>query len=217
MTVDGEATRDDRELFARAVAGNLCAEEIARLADHDIALVARSVGGDTEAFSRLVNRHYETVYRLAYYRSRDRYSADDVAQETFCRALWALKRTPPVFPVGCGSLAAWLGRICCNLCTDEERRRQRRGRMVSLDGIPELAGDEESIEVRVEHRNAIRAVRSALVALPVADREAFCLVYVVGYSRQDVAELLGEPASTVRARVQRARERLATALKDHRP
>jgi RNA polymerase sigma-70 factor (ECF subfamily) len=217
MMVDGEAPRDDRELFARAAAGNLCDEEIARLADHDIGLVARSVGGDAEAFSRVVNRHYETVYRLAYYRSRDRYSADDVAQETFCRALRALKRRPPVFPVGCQSLAAWLGRICCNLCTDEERRRQRRGRTVSLDGIPELAGEEDSIEVRVERRQAIRAVRSALVALPAADREAFCLVYVVGYSRQDVAELLGEPASTIRARVQRAREQLASALKDHQP
>jgi RNA polymerase sigma-70 factor, ECF subfamily len=212
--VDDEPTRAG-ELLTRAVAGDLRAEELALLGDDDAALLAGSVRGDAEAFDRLVERHYQRVYRLACHRLRDPWAAGDVTQETFCRALRALRRRPPVFPEGCPSVAAWLGRICCNLCTDDQRRQERSGRIVPLDGLLQLAGGEESVELRVERRHAMRALTTALHALPRDDCEAFCLVYVVGYSRQDVAELLGQRASTIRTRVQRARGRLASAMREH--
>ena len=55
-------------------------------------------------------------------------------------------------------------------------------------------------------------LRAALDQLPAEDREAFLLVHHYGYSSFEAAALLGVPASTVRSRVARARQRLAEAL-----
>src|ERR687886_2716444 len=70
----------------------------------------------------LVARHYTTVYNLAYRTLGRRADAEDIAQQTFVRALARVGELRE--PAAAG---AWLCRIAANLCMDELRRRRKGG------------------------------------------------------------------------------------------
>lgn len=73
-------------------------------------LVRRSRGGDRSAFDMIVTRYRREVYRIARRLTGDHGEADDLAQETFCRAWQAI----PGFR-GDASCRTWLMRIVTNL------------------------------------------------------------------------------------------------------
>ncbi|HET6373449.1 MAG TPA: sigma factor, partial [Candidatus Polarisedimenticolia bacterium] len=56
----------------------------------DEELIRRFRGGDQAAFDALVHKHQKEIYRIAYRITGNHAEADDLAQETFCRAYTAL-------------------------------------------------------------------------------------------------------------------------------
>jgi RNA polymerase sigma-70 factor (ECF subfamily) len=107
---------------------------------------------------------------------------------------------------GDASLRTWLATICRRLCID--RARLKRLETVTAPDLEAVAGSTSETEALADQFD----LRVALDRLPADDREAFLLVHHYGYSSFEAATLLGVPASTVRSRVGRARERLAAAL-----
>ena len=106
----------------------------------DAALIAAAQRGDVAAFGALHARHYKRIYHLAYLKTNNAQDAEDVASETFMRALaslgrFRLKRDPEGGPV---SFYPWLHRIALNLIVDGHRQRPPSG-VVSLDA-PVIAG-----------------------------------------------------------------------------
>lgn len=167
----------------------------------DAALAASAAGGDTGAFEMLVRRHYAAVWRVAFLSVREEMAAEELTQDTFLRAYGALAGWR-----GDASLRTWLATICRRLCID--RARLKRLETVSTPDLEAVAGSASETEALAERFD----LRAALDRLPADDREAFLLVHHYGYSSFEAATLLGVPASTVRARVGRARGRLAAAL-----
>ena len=166
----------------------------------DGALICLAATGDDLAFELLVRRHTAAVWRLARSLLRDNSAAEEAVQDTFLKAHRALGR----FRSG-ASVRTWLLVICNRTCIDQ--LRTRRAGIVSLDELREVRGPHSSPEFRM-------AFRSAMEGLPVEQRQAFALVAVLGYSREEAAEIAHVPASTMRSRVHRARELLAGALTD---
>jgi RNA polymerase sigma-70 factor, ECF subfamily len=174
----------------------------------DAGLVAATVAGDALAFEELMRRHYPAVWRVAFLSARDQMTAEEIAQDTFLRAYGALPQWR-----GDGSLLTWLCTICRRLCID--RARLRRPEPIPVQtlpageggpaGWPAAPGPAETLPDRFD-------LQAALDALPGEEREAFLLVHHYGYSSFEAAGLLGIPASTLRSRVGRARQRLAAAL-----
>jgi RNA polymerase sigma-70 factor, ECF subfamily len=167
----------------------------------DAALAASAVGGDTTAFEVLVRRHYAAVWRVAFLSVRDEMAAEELAQDTFLRAYRALPGWR-----GDASLRTWLATICRRLCIDRARLKQLETVAApDLEAVAGTTGEAEALANRFD-------LRAALDRLPADDREAFLLVHHYGYSSFEAATLLSVPASTLRTRVKRARERLAAAL-----
>ena len=166
----------------------------------DTELVQRAIGGDEEAFELLVRRHAPAAWRLARSLLRDDFAAEEVVQDAFLKAHRAL----PSFR-GDAAFATWLLSIARRLCLD--RLRLKRAQIVPLD---------EARLVRARASDAVLrvAIERAVEELGDVEREAFTLVDVLGYSREEAAAIAGVPASTMRSRVGRARERLARALTD---
>jgi len=77
--------------------------------------------------------------------------------------------------------------------------------------IEDPAGDPES---ELDNKDRSAAVRHCLTSLSPAHREIIDLVYYHEMSVEDVAEIVGIPASTVKTRMHYARNRLAELLKD---
>ncbi|MGH2873851.1 MAG: RNA polymerase sigma factor, partial [Solirubrobacteraceae bacterium] len=128
--------------------------------------------------------------------------AEDCVQETFVRALRALRRTPEI-----SSVRAWLLTICRNVCLDRIRATTRHA-VTSLDdggsAEPEAPTWDEDL-----HIDFYRALRE----LSEVDRQAFVLVDVLGCRSHEAASILGLDApSTVRSRLAKARRQIAPAV-----
>jgi RNA polymerase sigma-70 factor (ECF subfamily) len=181
----------------------------------DEELVRRAVAGDDAALELIVHRHMPAVLSYARSKLHDQGAAEDVVQETFVKA----DRNLASFRHE-ASLRWWLTRICERCCLDHHRRR-REPTTVSIDDTERVLSLVSAVAAQ-EHQDQQRdaALRSRLQEeisrLSQDQREAFVLVHVHGHSREEAADLLGIPSSTMRDRVAKARRHLAEKLGDYR-
>lgn len=164
----------------------------------DQALVQEAAGGDEDAFELLVRRHTENVWRLAVGLLRDPHEAEEATQDTFLKAYRALGSFR-----GDAAVGTWLHTICRRTCLDRLRRSSPE--VVELEKV-------RTAKARTGRPDDRVALREALAGLGQDEREAFALVDALGYTSEEAARLCDVPASTMRSRVARARERLADAL-----
>ncbi|MBC9727615.1 sigma-70 family RNA polymerase sigma factor [Streptomyces sp. TRM68367] len=169
------------------------------------ALAAR--GGDPEAVERFVRALHRDVLRFVAHLSGDPQAVDDLAQDTFLRALGSLHRFE-----GRSSARSWLLAIARRAVADSHRYALARPR--SCD-----AADWQLAVERAQPRGLPGfddgvALLDLLAALPPERREAFVLTQVLGLPYTEAAELSGCPVGTVRSRVARARETLLDLLTD---
>jgi len=169
----------------------------------DAALVAQVLDGDREAFSFLVRRHQDELYRYARNLRIDHDAASDLVQDAFVTAYTRLGQ--------CSDPARfrfWLFRILRNRCLDFLRDIRRRS--VSLEDVTLVArgtpGDAASSSQLRE------TIERALEALSADLREAFLMKHHEGRSYQEMAELAEASVPAMKMRVHRARETLRDAL-----
>src|SRR5699024_10633197 len=164
--------------------------------------------GDRKAFGALVAATQTTVTTLALAVVRDVQLSEDIAQEAYLRVWQRLGHLE-----NGSSFLPWLRQITRNLARDHLRRRLSRpldlgpGRNVELD--VDLAGPgHASSEERALRDERDRIIAAALESLPADSREVLTLFYREGESSRQVAHLLGLSDTTVRKRLQRARNAL---------
>jgi RNA polymerase sigma-70 factor (ECF subfamily) len=198
-----DMTADNSELAPAGVTGR----EDAALAD-----AARS--GDERAFEELFLRHRRRVALIASRFFRQRQQIEEVVQETFTKAFFALGEFSNRQG---GSFAAWLARIAFNACYDELRRQKRRPEGALLSEVTE----EESARLRERLRDE-RGAESAAVSRDLAakllarlsaeDRLVLVMLDAEGLSVAEIAGLLGWSQSKVKVRAHRARASLRRVL-----
>jgi len=189
------------------------------LAGEDL-LIQRCQGGDTTAFDRLVERHGQWVYNLAYRLVGDRDEAQDLAQEAFVRAFVAIRK----FRRG-SSFSTWLYRVTTNACLDEIQRRRRRPPPTSALGHPRSGSDDSpladppdpapDVARHVEATERQEVVRRAIASLPLHHRLPLTLCDLQGCSYEEVAAITDTNIGTVKSRLNRARLALKEILEPH--
>jgi RNA polymerase sigma-70 factor (ECF subfamily) len=178
----------------------------------DTALVAAAQRGDAGAFAALHTRYYRRIYHLAYLKTGNVADAEDIAGETFVRALAGLRRFR--LAPGAASLYPWLHRIAMNLIIDSARQRPPAG-VLSLDaplvsGVRSLLQEGDvgrcapSPQEIVERREVQQLVRSAIATLPADQGEALVYRFLGDLSAQEMAPLLHRSESAVKSLLHRA-------------
>jgi RNA polymerase sigma-70 factor (ECF subfamily) len=161
------------------------------------ALAGAAVTGDGDAVTDLIAATHLDVWRLCAYLV-DRQSADDLAQETFLRAVKGLRSLRDD-----NSVRSWLLTIARRVCAGELDARARR-RDLALKVRP-LAGAER-------HDTADVDIELLIAGLAVDRRIAFVLTQVIGCDYAEAAAICECPIGTIRSRVARARDDLIAAL-----
>ncbi len=100
----------------------------------DDAVIARAKSGDTHAFTELVRRYEETVYRFSYKICRDREKASETLQDTFINVFRKLKSFD-----GKAKFSTWLYAIVANNCLMKHRKRKSDELEESLEAYAEKA------------------------------------------------------------------------------
>jgi len=161
---------------------------------------------DNEAFEQAVHAHKDRVHSYAVMMLRDVEEARDVAQEALVR-LWNNRNK--VDPDGA---RPWLMRATHNLCIDRIRKRKVRGEIDGETLIP-LQPDEAPGPGRLAESDEIGGViRESLNLLSAGDRAVIVMREVQSMPYDEIAETLGLPLGTVKARLHRAREKLREKL-----
>ena len=170
----------------------------------DIELVSQADGGDARALQQLVERHYLTVYRLAYKWCGGKEDAEDIAQEVFVklvRKLHTFRRK--------SSFRTWLYRIVGNTSRDFGRKRAADKSLTAA-----FAGEQcrHNPVGNPGETLAVSRLRAAMEKLPRAQKEAVVLVTGEGLSHRDAARALGCMETTVSWRIFQARKKLKKSL-----
>jgi RNA polymerase sigma-70 factor (ECF subfamily) len=190
----------------------------------DMMLVAAAQRGDADAFAKLHARYYRRIYHLAYLKTNNASDAEDVASETFIRALSGLRRFRFGAPgSGQTSFYPWLHRIAINLIIDSARQRPPSG-IVSLDapvvrGMRSLLSEQltggigsESPQEIVERHEVQQLVRSAIAALPADQGDVLIYRFLGELSTEEMAPLLQRSEAAVKSLLHRAVVALRTEI-----
>jgi len=137
---------------------------------------------------------------------RDKSEADDLVQDALVRALGALSH----FQEGT-SMKAWLFTILRNAFYEQARRRRTERAALERAGSAE-----QSSAPHQETEAALGDLQRLIWGLPPLLREALVLVGAQGLSHEQAAVICAVPVGTMKARVSRARAKIARAMEGSR-
>jgi RNA polymerase sigma-70 factor (ECF subfamily) len=182
----------------------------------DQQLVERAQRGDKHAFELLVTKYQRRLGRLISRFVRNAAEAEDVTQDAFIKAYRAL----PAFR-GDSAFYTWLYRIGINTAKNHLVAQGRRA-PTSTQFDAEDAEDFEDAallhevatpENELMSKQVVEVVNASLQELPDDLRTALTLREIEGLSYEEIAVVMNCPIGTVRSRIFRAREAIATNLR----
>lgn len=177
--------------------------------DEESRVIRAVLEGDADRFEELVRAYEKGIYNLCLRMLGDEQDALDAAQEAFFKAYRSLSGFR-----GESRFSTWLYRLAGNVCLDMLRKRPNTP-TVSMDDDDTplfLADSSPSPQELLERSEIRRSVDAALGTLPPEFRQAVVLRDVNGLSYEEIAEVTGLEAGTVKSRIFRARRKLAAAL-----
>ncbi len=190
--------------------------ELAARSDQEIVALARA--GEEAAYRELIRRYERPLFSLLYRMVRDRELAEDLAQETFVKALNAIESYRPEF-----KFSSWIFKIANNAAIDHLRRRELD--TLSLEGSPhaetpeaveatalQIGDRQESPLDAVEARELGGQIEQAIGQLRPEYRSCILLRHVEGRAYEEIADILNLPLGTVKTYIHRARNELRQAL-----
>lgn len=183
----------------------------------DAELVRAIIAHDREAFTDLMRRFHQLLYRTARSIVRDDFDAEDVLQNAYLLVYRDISKFR-----GEAKLSNWLVRIVINEALACLRKRTRSAHIVSLDddacdGAVDAAYESTRSRSECPEEAAIRSdlrrlLETKIDELPLPRRSVFILRAVEELTVGETAVALGIPEATVRTRFFRAREQLSAKL-----
>ena len=186
-----------------------------RLPEIDDKLIEDALKGDQRAFKGLVTRHQGSVFHIVFRIVRDKEIANDLVQETFMKAFSSLKSYRSEY-----RFSTWLYKIAANSSIDHLRKK--RIQALSLDSPIKTDDGEVAIEVadythhpeqEMVRRERAISIQEAISSLPDKYRRVIVARHQEEKSYEEIADELGLPVGTVKARIFRARELLKKRLR----
>lgn len=154
-------------------------------------------GRRAEAFEALLTAYQDKVFRLSYSMLGDRAHAEDAAQESFLRIWKSIEKHR-----GDSALGTWIFSITRNVCLTAISKRRRTAPVEEAERTGPNAPDRQHDIVDLVRR------------LPDNYRQVVMLFYMEDRSYEEVARLLDLPLGTVKTHLHRARQQLATMIKE---
>ncbi|MCK4404026.1 MAG: sigma-70 family RNA polymerase sigma factor [candidate division Zixibacteria bacterium] len=180
----------------------------------DDELIVKAQKGDLTSFDLLVKRYQKKIYFLAYRMVKNHDTADDVAQETFINAYFAIKS----FKIGY-SFYTWLYRICMNLSINFLKRQKF---VIPESQFEEEASPLERETTGVDPSNHLalkeleNRIEKAMDSLPPKYKAVLVLRIYEDLSYEEIAKTLKVSIGTVMSRLFRAREKMQDELKEYK-
>jgi len=182
----------------------------------EIDAIRRILAGDRDQSRVLMDRHFQSVFRVAFRITGDETDAEEAAQEAFLRAYNKLSTFRQD-----SSFSTWITRIAMNTSINLVERRNRDlahdGPRVAdsysaLNGTVQVADENASPERLVFNAEATTLREAAMTALTPMERTAFTLRHMEDLPMAEIATALNLPVNSVKQAVFRAVGKLRRSL-----
>lgn len=173
---------------------------------NDSLLVKKTLEGDGQAFSQLVERYKGSVYALALQYTSNFHDAQDLAQEAFLKAYSSLSTLKDQRKFG-----PWLLKIAANLC-----KMRARKKLPSFLDIHELEHNESKTanksllydEPEFSNIELRELLTKAFQSLKPSEQEVYTLYFIDNYTYREIAKALDVPMGTVKRRLHEVRKKM---------
>jgi RNA polymerase sigma-70 factor (ECF subfamily) len=181
--------------------------DITEKTDEELAAEAARENSDGPAFTALVSRHQERVWRVCFRLMGNEHDASDAAQEVFV----AFFQNRGSF-AGRAKFSTWLHAVALRTCLKLRRARGRRRRHEAESAVQ---SGRETRAARPAPAGEALDLAQMLDTLDEADRALLVLKYAEGYGYDELAELFDLSVSACKMRVSRARDELQERFPEH--
>ena len=171
---------------------------------NDSELLSLYIGGNEEAFEELLNRHKDRVFTTIYLIVKDKYTAEDLMQEVFIKAIRTIKSGRYNEE---GKFLPWVLRIAHNLSIDYFRKSKRYPMIIMEDGssvFNSLEFSEAPIENEHIKQDTYNLLKSFVKELPDSQREVLIMRHYMKMSFQEIAEATDVSINTALGRMRYA-------------
>lgn len=179
--------------------------------ESEIALLRQVAGGDRRSFEELYDCFSGVLFSTAYRVLNNQEAAEDVLQDVFIQ-IW---EKAPLYDPALGKPVTWAVTLTRNKAIDRLRATQRRSRL--QDGVQRESEtlaqfDDRSSFDAVASGETSKLVREAVQKLPKDQREAIDLAFFSSLTQAEIAERLGVPLGTIKARIRRGMMKLKDVI-----
>lgn len=179
-------------------------------------LIKQARRGCAKSAHALVEAYQDRLHAFVWRMVRDNHDAEEICQDTFLRAFSALNTFDDTY-----RFSTWLFTIGYRLCLNAIRRHKDYSGEVDFSGMSESGRGESTENIAIAVANSEEAARLKKVIWDSVDRltpqqrATVLLFYRESLSCQEIGEVLGMPAATVKSHLHRARSRLKDLLSGH--
>jgi len=173
----------------------------------DIIYIRRTLAGDTEAFSVLVERYQSQVFSIVRRMVRHRQDAEDVAQDVFVKAYSSLAGFR-----GESRFSTWLCRIACTTATSHVRRQRPDRAGIEIQNEHDTCTTDDDSNL---HDERLQQLQRLLAQLPREEALLLSLYYQHDKTVDEVASITGLSVANVKVRLHRIRKKLHEEIKSN--
>ena len=178
----------------------------------DIEIISAVLNGNQQAYAQIVERHKAFVFTLVLRYIKSREDAEEVAQDVFIKAYLALADFK-----GASKFSTWLYTIITTTCISFLRKKKLDIHSLDNENVFETIDNKDSgmSANQVEQKSRVAMVNNAIALLNPDDAEIVTLFYKGEQTLEEIAQVLGVEANTVKVRLHRARTRLKEKMQKH--
>jgi RNA polymerase sigma-70 factor (ECF subfamily) len=172
--------------------------------DPEHSRIERILAGEHHLFAEMVDKYQSYAYTIAQKILQSKPDAEEAAQDAFIKAFHHLGDFNRQ-----AKFSTWFYRIVFNTAISYKRKQRHQFQTIE-NTIVEYHEEANSM---LEKKDKKKYLDLAMGKLNAADKTALTLFYMDEFSLEEIAEITGMQANTVKVRIHRARQRLADELK----
>ncbi|PWK28781.1 RNA polymerase sigma-70 factor (ECF subfamily) [Arcicella aurantiaca] len=172
----------------------------------DNSIIERILSGDKSGYKDLANRHKDYAFTVAYKIAGTREDAEEIAQDAFIQAFQAL----PNFNQE-AKFTTWFYRIVFNAALMFKRKNRIHTEDIEASQSAQFVSADTDNDLKIKEQR--KYIQQALNHLPPDDVTIITLFYLKEQSLEEIAQVVGVSAETIKVKLCRARKKLAEEMK----
>ena len=171
-------------------------------------LISRAKRGNADAFRALVDAYKDRLFAFVWRMIRDHHEVEDICQAVFVKAYESLDSYSDKY-----AFSTWLFTIAYRMSINSMRKRRPLSGNIDFTRIARAEDDASEMLASSDEARRLRSVIWAAVAeLSTPQKSSVLLFYREGKSCEEIGQVLGMPAVTVKSHLHRARGKLRDKL-----